>query len=165
MPTHETARELIADLAAAEMAAPKDEFFSPSAFVPRIRAVGDVPSFVELMRTYADSTLQGWMLRLAFYWKDMPYETWRQILREVASNAVLMYQLGRILSGCLAIDVMEMVASDPVARARVHDNHPWRRAGGEWWEEICEDYGLDYRTIWRRLAAEGAPMNVDVDAL
>jgi hypothetical protein len=164
MTTPETARDLIADMVTARSSVPKDEFFIPRAFEARIRAVGDVPFFLELMRTYTDSTLEGKMLSLAFYWKDTPYETWRQLLREAASDATLMYQLRWIFSTCLAIDVVKMVDADPEVRARVHGNPPCPTAGGEWWEEITADLGLDYRTIWRRLAAEGAPMNVDVDA-
>jgi hypothetical protein len=165
VPMAETAQELIAVLAAIRAEPPSYELVFPGDFAARIRAAGDVSFFVELVRTLTDSTLVSKMLSLAFYWKDMPYEIWRQILRELAGDAILMYQLRRVLSQVLAIDVAKMIEADPQVLARVHSNPRWQSAGGEWWEEITADLGLEYRTIWRRLAAEGAPMNVDVDAL
>jgi hypothetical protein len=161
----DTARSLLAELAVAEKSAPEDEPFLPRHLAPRIRAVGEVTFFVELLRTRADSWLRNAMLSLSFAWKDTPYEVWRQVLREVAADAIVMYQLEWSFAELLGIDVNRMIDSDPAAQALVRQRGSYGGRPGTWWEEICQDYGIDYRAIWRRLAAEGAPMLHDVDDL
>jgi len=161
----ETARELLDAIRLAEAAAPDNDVFIPVELVPRIRAVGDVPFFLSLLRTYEDSSLWSEFVMLSIYWKDVPYEVWRQVLREVAADPIVMYQLTWTYGQFLGIDVKAMIASDPVASAAVRDPGGISGEVGEWFLTMCELYEIDYIATWRRLAAEGAPMRHDLDTL
>lgn len=161
----ETARELLDAIRLAGKAAPSNELYQPAEMRPRIRAVGDVPFFIALHRTYVDSTLKSEFFGLCAYWKEVPYEVWRQVLREVAAEPIVMYQLTWTYGEFLGIDVPKMIASDPVASALVRDPSGIKGEVGPWFLTQCELYELDYIAVWRRLAAEGAPMRHDLEAL
>jgi hypothetical protein len=163
----ETPRALIDELTAHVAGIPVgEEKTVPPDYLERIKAVGDVPFVVELFRTFADNDLTSWMLRLAFWWEDLPLRVWTELLREICREPNVMYQFVWAASELLAIDVPALVRADPTVSAAV-GAHVRRgpAAGSRWWRERLEEQGIDYVRIWRRLAAEGAPMNIDVHAL
>jgi len=169
--TTDPAQALVLELKGLVAALPIDEErVIPRHYAVRIKAVGDVPFLLALFRTYSDNQLGSWMFLLAFYWKDLPYQTWQGFLREISADAVLLYQFVFIASEFLGIDARAMIRSDPSLSdvAREFTEHEFLRGVPKsetaWFVEMCEERGIDYWTIWSRLAAEGAPMNVDMSA-
>lgn len=161
----ESARSLLDDMIVTVDRMPIDEeiILAPE-YADRIDAIGKVPFLVEVFRTFADSMLTNWMLRLGFCWKDLSFDEWREVLRQISKDRVLLYQFVWFACKVLAIDITEMIRSDSgidkLAGARVAQLFP---NGGSppnsvWYREVLEEHGIDQQAMWRRLSAEGAPI-------
>lgn len=142
----------------------------PTEYDQRVRAVGEVDFLSEVFRQFADSQLSTWMFRLARYWKDTTYQTWKCVLRNLSGDRNLIYQFVGIASEFLALDVTKMAASDFELDhvARELSTFPYPRklpsAGSQWFQEMCDSFGIDNWAIWTRLAGEGAPMNIVISS-
>ena len=132
-----------------------------------LESVGAVPFMAELFRRRGDATLSHWLIQLAFFWKDLSFADWKQVLYRISDDATVVYRLVPFFTEFLAIDVVRMIREDPgvhetariFAAAGFPDGGP--KPGSAWVSEICEEQGIDIRRLWRRLADEGAPMKVD----
>lgn len=139
----------------------------PEEYGNRVHEVGETDFFTEVFRGFSDSLLSTWMFWLAPYWRDIHYQTWRAILRALSGDRTHVYQFVRIAREFLALDVLKMTTSDPDLRevAREITSYPYSEtpptAGSVWFQEMCDEFGIDNRAIWARLAKEGAPMNLD----
>ena len=129
-----------------------------------IRAIGDVEFVATMFLAEEDSELTNLLLRLTCIWKNFPFDVWRQVLRQIAARQPALYQFTWFASGMLAIDVGEMIRSDPAIDAAVYRQFEFTFREGvpqpeDWTREILEREGVDCEGMRRRLAAEGAPMN------
>jgi len=108
---------------------------------------------------------------LPFAWKDLPFSSWKEILYRISSNDQAAYQLVWFIPEFLGIDVVSLIRNDPrvneTARevVRVHFPGGGPGAGTAWTKDLLHDNGVDQPALWRRLAAEGAPMKVDLSKL
>lgn len=130
------------------------------AFGERVRAIGERALLVHLFRTRADSTLRVALRRLRFGWRDLSFETWLQILDEVADSRHFLYQILFFFSDTLAIDIRRLSSSQPnvgheLQSAAFRDGVPRPMSKAT---RIDLDDDFDYESMWRRLASEGAPM-------
>jgi hypothetical protein len=141
-----------------------DERILAPVFGERIERVGEVALLVEVFREFADSTLTSWTLWLAFSWKDLSFQGWKQVLREISSELTAVYQFIWFATWFLAIDVAAMSRSDPEISkdtiAFIVENTPsgGPRTRAPWLVEMMEERGIDPEQMIRRLAQEGAPM-------
>ena len=143
-----------------------DEILFEPLYAERIKKVGAIPFFTMLFRELQDSTLTNWMFWLAFAWKNLPFDDWRTLLRELCADDLTLYRFVWFASTIAAIDIGALLRSDPAisdaTRAEYErlfpDGAP--RAAGPGFQEVLEEFGVDQHAMWRRLAAEGAPMLV-----
>jgi hypothetical protein len=129
-------------------------------FGQRLRALGARELLVHLFRTYSDSALRVWLQALSGVWEDVPYQTWLEILEEVAEDRRAVYQFLWFASESLALDIHRL----PVFHSNIEielSGETYRDGGplpiSPRLRELTED-DLDYDAVWRRLADEGAPM-------
>ncbi|HEX3761774.1 MAG TPA: hypothetical protein VHW23_23910 [Kofleriaceae bacterium] len=150
---------------------PDDDRIIPVESLARIKEVDHRVFIGEILQRFSDARLTSWMFALAPYWKDLPYSVWKLVLQDICAERRLVYQFVWVAGEFLALDVAAMVASDPEVARRAGPFMSYQfpnggpRAGDRWWIDKFEQRGIDYAAVWRRLAAEGAPMNVDVNAL
>jgi hypothetical protein len=132
-----------------------------------IDAVGAVPFLTEVFLRFADATLTGWLLCLTFVWKDLPFQAWKEILYRISGDAPAVYQFVSFASEYLAVNIVQIIHEDPAVNepARILTSNQFPkggpRPGSEWVREVLEDHGVNQHQLWRRLAAEGAPMKLD----
>lgn len=134
---------------------------------PLLDAVGVTPFLCEIFSQKSDRMLDGWMTCLTSIWVDLPFESWKDILRQIDENPRAVYQFVWFASSYLGIDMGRVISDDPgvslIARGVVKVDFP--RGGPKvdptWVREYFADLGFDVRPMWRRLAAEGAPMVLD----
>jgi hypothetical protein len=132
-----------------------------------IDTVGTVPLLTEVFRRFADTTLTGWLLCLAFVWKDLPFRAWKEILYRISDDDPAVYQFVWFASEYLAVNVVKIIHEDPavsetariLARKQFAGGGP--PPGSEWVREVLEEQGVNQSQLWRRLADEGAPMRLD----
>jgi len=170
---NDTAHDLILEIEAelhAELRAPlstpvgEEDSVIPK-YAERIRAVDEVRFLTEVFREVGTSYLTQWALRLAFVWKDFSFAQWRTILREISDNELAVYGFTWAASELLALDVASMIESDPEISDRARRRFAWTFREGvpkatDWAREMLENQGVDCQAMWRRLASEGAPMNI-----
>jgi hypothetical protein len=129
-----------------------------------IRDVGAVPFFAEVFRRLGDATLSRLMTHLTHVWKDLPYESWKEILYRISGDTGAVYQFIWFACEYLALDAVRLIREDPAvdqtARGVADFDFPrgCPQSGSEWIREVLEDHGVDPQQLWRRLADEGAPM-------
>jgi hypothetical protein len=131
-------------------------------FGDRVRALGARDLLVHLFRTASGSGLKVSLRSLRFAWEDVPYQTWVDVLEEVADDPTSVYDFLWFAAESLGLDVHRIPAfHEGVRRALAsetfHDGGPHPVSAG-----LRERSGdeFDYEGLWRRLAAEGAPMRV-----
>lgn len=133
-------------------------------YATAIASVGAVPLMVEVFGRFGDATLSGWLTCLIFVWKDLPYQAWKKILYKISAQSPAVYQFIWFACEYLGIDVVRVIQEDsnidPIARAlvKVEFAQGGPPAGSVWVREQLEDRGVAQDLLWRRLAAEGAPM-------
>lgn len=131
-----------------------------------IDAVGAVPFLAELFRRFGDATLTHWLIRLTFVWKDLPFVAWKQILSHIWDDTSAIYHFVTFVTEFLAIDIVRMIHEDLAVPETARDFAAARfprgglDPGSAWVQEMLADQGVDRRLLWRRLAAEGAPMKL-----
>lgn len=132
-----------------------------------IEAVGAVPFVAEVFRRFGNSTLIRWMIRLIFVWSDLPFAAWKEVLYRISDDTSALYQFIPFVTEYLAVDIVRIIREDPAldeairifADARFPRGGP--APGSEWVFDVLADHGVDQRQLWRRLAAEGAPMKLN----
>jgi hypothetical protein len=131
-----------------------------AAFGSRVRELGERELLVYLFRNLADSTLRVVLNMLRFGWCDLSFETWMQVLEDVADDRRFVYQFLMFASDTLAMDIRRLPSSHPNVRREL-ESFPFRQGGPapepRKVRERLDDY-FDYESMWRRLASEGAPM-------
>lgn len=132
-----------------------------------ILELGAVPFLAELFLNLGDSTLTRWLTCLDFVWEALPFSAWKEVLHLVAWNAPAVYQLVWSAAGFLGVDMVRVILDDrevdPVARdcaLRVFPRGPPRSYSSLTGKPIIPPI----RSLWRRMAAEGAPMIYDLGA-
>ncbi len=136
-----------------------------------VRTLGPVRMVVELFRRLEDSVLLDALYATGFVWKDFDFWTWRDVLRSIADSRQAVYQFVWFAAPFLGLDVLAMVADDPAVDDTAKDFVRYEfpsgapRAGGVWERNAMDAVGIDAVAMWRRLAAEGAPMKVDFSRL
>jgi hypothetical protein len=136
-----------------------------------MRSFGAVPFLTDLFRRFEGSTLSGYLNAATFLWKDLPFPAWQEVLYRIADSNQAIYQFVWFAAPFLGLDVLSMIGTDPrvddTAREFVRGEFPSGapKAGRSWEREVLEDNGVDPVAMWRRLAAEGAPMKVDLSEL
>lgn len=120
------------------------------------------PAFVaQLFLDFEDSTLAGWLKWLDFAWEDLPFSAWKEVLGRVAWNHQAVYRLVWQAARLLAVDMVRVILDDPdvdpVARACAVTDFP-RGAPRSYSSLTGEPIVPPIQPLWRRLAAEGAPM-------
>jgi hypothetical protein len=136
-----------------------------------IRSIGAIPFLTKLFRGFEGSTLSGYLNALTFLWKDLPFSAWQEVLYGIADSTQAIYQFVWFAAPFLGLDVLSMIRTDPkvddTAREFIRGEFPSGapKAGGSWEREVLENSGVDPVALWRRLAAEGAPMKVDLSGL
>lgn len=132
-----------------------------------VQALGQARTMVELFRRLEDSVLSDALYATGFVWQDLAFATWRDVLREISDSRQAVYQFVWFAAQFLGLDVLAMIADDPAVHDTAKDfvRHEFPsgapRAGGHWERDAMEAVGIDAVTMWRRLAAEGAPMKID----
>ena len=159
----DTPERLVAEMSEYEEHPPTNADADPDLerqFGERVRALDQEALFAYLFHTQADSSLSGWLRALGFAWKDVPFATWLAILRDVADDRPAVYQFLWFASESLGLDVHRLGVAHPNVSLELQGEtfgdggpHPLSpvlraRLGDR----------LDYESVWRRLAAEGAPM-------
>jgi hypothetical protein len=162
----ESAHTIIEDMRQYIDRLPSDEErILPPEYARRIKTVGEVAFLVTVCRELADAGFRTWMLRLAFCWKDLNFEEWKAVYRQISEESIVVYQFVWFAAGALALDIGDLVTSDPQltekAKAIFMETFPHGArptAESPWWEEMLEERGVDRMSIMRRLASEGAPV-------
>jgi len=144
----------------AEGVHPDEDADYEKVFGERVHAVGVQPLLVQLFRTRADSKLHVLLLMVRFAWRDLPFDTWMQILEDVADNRHFVYQVLAFFGLELGIDVRCLQSSKPNVERELQSAA--FRDGGfrppfKATRDQADDH-FDYESMWRRLASEGAPM-------
>lgn len=129
-----------------------------------IDAVGPVPLLAEIFRRFEDATLKGWLLCLSFVWEDLPFAAWKEILYRISDDDSAVYQFVPFATEFLAIDIAAVIRDDPAVHpsARIFTARQFPKGGpppgSDWVRQVLLDHGIEVHRLWRRLAAEGAPM-------
>jgi hypothetical protein len=132
-----------------------------------IDATGPILFMAEIFRRFGDTTLSGWLIRLIFVWRDLPFAAWKQVLYRVSNDTSAVYQFIPFVTEYLAIDIVRIIHEDPSVdgTARTFADARFPRGGpapgSEWVRDILADHGVDQHLLWRRFAAEGAPMKLN----
>ncbi len=164
----ETARELVhrmlPDVDAVTWGAEEVDIDLKTKYQPAILEVGAVPFVAELFRHLGDATLRHWLNALEFVWEPFPFSAWRLVLHRVASDPLVVYRLVWSAANLLCVDMVRAILDDPevdpLARDYVASEFPRgppRMYDGSTGEQVR----LPYNYLWRRMAAEGAPMLYD----
>ena len=136
-----------------------------------LRALGPAGAMVEILRRLEGSVLSDCLHAMGFVWQDLEFTTWRDVLREISDSRQAVYQFVWFAAQFLGLDVLTMIADDPAVDDAAKDfvRHEFPsgapRAGGHWERDAMEAAGIDAVAMWRRLAAEGAPMKIDLAGL
>lgn len=136
-----------------------------------VRDIGPARLMIELFRRLEDSVLSDALYATGFAWQGLAFATWREVLRAISDNRQAVYQFVWFAAQFLGVDVLAMIAGDPavdaVARDFVGREFPGGapRAAGSWERDAMDAVDIDAMAMWRRLAAEGAPMKVDLAQL
>ena len=136
-----------------------------------VRTIGPARLMVELFRRLEDSVLSDALYATGFAWQGLAFATWREVLREISDSRQAVYQFVWFAAQLLGLDVLAMVADDPTVDDTAKDFVRYEfpsgapRAGCPWERNAMEAVGIDAVAMWRRLAAEGAPMKVDFSRL
>lgn len=160
---NDSATALIADMTAyldaAELRGDTDADLAP-AFAARVAAFGAPALIIQVFRTFADSELTYRLKTLGFAWKDFSYQTWLDILAELASERRHVYQFLWFAGWALGWDVRRLDVAHENVRAELASSAfchggavPMPRAT----RVRCGDE-FDYEAVWARLTAQGAPM-------
>lgn len=148
----------------------EDEGGFPEEYDRRARSLNRIDFIGEIFRQFSDSQLSVWMFRLARYWQNEPYVTWKAVFHRLSGDRNLLYQFVHIASEFLALDVVKMASAEPELESVAHEltSFPYPAklptAGSRWFQEMCDEFGIDNWSMWARLASEGAPMNIDIRA-
>jgi hypothetical protein len=129
-------------------------------FASRVRELGERELLVYLFRKLADSTLRVALDMLRFAWCDLSFETWMQVLEDVADDRRFVYQFLMFASDTLAMDIRGLPSSHPNVRRELETSAFSDGGPAPQTREVRErlDDSFDYESMWRRLAREGAPM-------
>ena len=133
-----------------------------------ILELGAVPFLTELFVRPGNASLSDWIAALAFLWKDLSFQEWKEILYGVSRDAPATYHFVGFAPEYLAIDVLRIMEEDPKvdevgrAFAKQHFTGGGPTPGAEWVRNQMEVLGVDQLGMWRRLASEGAPMKIDL---
>jgi hypothetical protein len=107
----------------------------------------------------------------AAVWKDLHFETWKALIRQLCPNPNAIYQFVVFASRFLAMNVTAVVHADPslhpAGRGFVVERFPkgGPEPGSAWLTERLLEFGVDVWAMWRRLADEGAPMKLSPSEL
>jgi hypothetical protein len=157
----DTAWKLLEDMKAySEASYPAPDVDLAPRFAEPIRAFGPEHLIVHLFRTHADSELTIWLQRLAFVWTEFSFATWLQILTRLSDDRRFIYQFLWFASSSLALDLRRLQATEPNVQAELR-SEAFRKGGARPMSRATRarlDDDFDYEAVWRRLAAEGAPM-------
>jgi len=139
-------------------------------YEPQIRSLGPIDVLTELFLNHEDTRLMRYLYPLAFFWKDVSFSQWQEVLRRISGSTQAIYQFVWFASPYLGLDVFSMIHGDPEVQDSAKEfvsRHFPRGAprGGSHEQEVMEDIGIDPVAMWRRLAHEGAPMKVDLPGL
>lgn len=131
-------------------------------FGDRVRALGARDLLVHLFRTASGSGLKVRLRSLRFLWEAVPYETWVDVLEEVADDPGSVYDFLWFAAESLGLDLHRIPAFHEGVR-RALASETFRDGGPQPISSGLRERGgddFDYEGLWRRLAAEGAPMRV-----
>jgi hypothetical protein len=142
-----------------------DEIDFQARYESALQSAGVIPVLSAAFLRYEDSTLSGYLNVLTFFWKDLPYTAWIEILYRISESRQAVYQFVWFASRFLRIDIVSIIGSDPkvhdTARELIKVDFPKGAPGYSNWEkEVLEDHGVDPIAMWRRLESEGALMRV-----
>lgn len=130
-----------------------------------IQQVGEVPFLAELFLNLGDATLSRWLDALDFVWKDLPFSAWKEVLHLVGWKEPAVYQLVWSAADLLGVDMVRVILddpeADPVARDCAVRVFP-RGAPRSYSALTGEPITPPIKSLWRRMAAQGAPMIYDV---
>jgi len=136
----------------------------PTKYSRAIQETGIVPFLIEVFTVKEDATLSQWTSCFAPAWKNVAFGDWREILYALSPSRTAMYQFIPFATEYLGIDIVSVIQSDPrvdeAARhvARIDYPRGGPSPGSPWVREQMADRGVDLAEMWKRLAAEGAPM-------
>ena len=129
-------------------------------FGARVRALDQRELFRYVFQTFGDATLSYYLRLLRFAWADVPYQTWLDVLSDIADDPRHVYFFLWFASESLGLDIHRLPVLHPtvqreLAKETYRDGgpHPVSRRA----RELIEDT-LDYEAMWERLGREGAPM-------
>lgn len=148
-----------------------DEIDFQGKYEAAIRSSGAIVFLTELFRRFEGSALLACLNAVTFLWKDLAFCSWREVLLGIDDSTQAIYQFVWFAARFLGIDILSMIQMDPdvnetakvFVRAEFPSGAP--HAGGSWEREALENTGVDAVALWKRLAAEGAPMKVDFAGL
>lgn len=163
---NETARELFErmrpDLEARAWAMDGPNIDLRAKYQDAIREVGPAAFLAQLFLQFGDSTLTRVLNCMRFAWRDLPFSAWKEVLHLVAWSEPAVYQLVWSAADLLGVDMVRVILDepnvDPVARHAAQTtfpNGPPRARAWSTGEPITPEV---IPPLWRRLAAEGAPM-------
>ena len=133
-----------------------------------IAEAGSVEFFTAVFRRFEDSTLTGWLLCLAFAWKELSFQQWKQILCGLSDATRSLYGLIPFLTSFLAIDITQLIRTDPSIPLPIRRYSEFRfprggpPPGSAWVQEMLAIRGIEVSELWRRMAAQGAPMRQEI---
>ena len=133
-----------------------------------IRAADAAEFFAGVFSRFQDSTLTNWLLCLTFAWKDLSFDTWKQVLYRLSADTNALYGFIPFATRFLGIDIVRAINEDPSVdqRVRRYAAHQFPKGGPApgsiWSRESLKARGVDVEQLWRRLATEGAPMRAEV---
>jgi len=135
-----------------------------SLFSEEIDRFEKVEFLTALFSTYSSGTLNNTLLHCSFVWKTLTFNEYLELLRNLSGTYEAMYDFITFSGQYLAIDVKRVIESDErmddVAVNYVCEHFPERTPGPSQHivELFMEEWDVNHQELWRRLAAEGAPM-------
>lgn len=136
----------------------------------RIDRIGRTRTLGGVFTCYRSSMGTSLLLHLSFLWNNMSYAEWLTVLTELPEvdnieiRAIELSYFKMFFSGYLAIDFFEAIET---SEQFSHDFKQFvRRSAGPRLsaplfghaDDVLQNHGIDCYALWRRLAAEGAPM-------
>ncbi|HBE57730.1 MAG TPA: hypothetical protein DEA78_19360 [Cyanobacteria bacterium UBA11159] len=137
-------------------------------YIQRVREVGECNFLVCLFQNYFDSMMRSLMNHFFFVWKDLHYQYWLKIIRQIADNSLARFGFIIFCGFTLAIDIKKVILEDEYISDSVKQyfNTSFVRGtpgpDSPFVEEMFKKHGMEATTMWKRFQEEGAPMKVDV---